>query len=673
MNLQIIIAILPFLPIVLAPAVYLIGRKNKGYRNIAADVVCGAELVLALYACARVFAGEQPRFTIPMVCLQGLSFEMDGFRAICVLLACWLWFVTTVFSAEYLQRYRNRNRYYLFVLMSFGGAIGLFLSADLMSAFLFFEILCLSAYVPVAQEESRGALRAGDSFMAVIAIAGVVMLMGLLLLQHTLGTLRITELAGASARCLDRTWLYAAAACLLTGFGAAVGVFPLHIWRPKGLYVSPSPASALLSGMPAKAGVFGILLTGTYVLYRDEKWGKLILIVGALTLGVGAVFSLFQVDLKRTLAYVSMSQIGMILVGVGLMQLLGGANALTARGTFWHLQSHTLCMLVLFVSTGVVYMNIHRLNLNDVRGFGRKKPLLHLTFLMGVLAIAGVPGWSGYVGMTLIHGSITAYSEQVIKTGGNVGLLTALEWLFLISAGLTVAGMLKMYICLFWEKHTQMQDVYDEKKVYLSMVSRILLVISAAILPLIGFGVVLGTTSGSEEGAVSGIASVAERIADMAMPFLRSSQSTHAVSYFTTENLKGTAIVLGIGVVAYLLIVRICLMSRGESGEKVYVDRWPTRLDLENLLYRPLLITILPYIGAFFSRVLDKLTDTLVYIGLKTVLRERKKDERITALSFMRADAKESSIQREISGSFLIGVLLFAVGLSAVIVYLVVV
>ena len=125
MNLQIIIAILPFLPIVLAPAVYLIGRKNKGYRNIAADVVCGAELVLALYACARVFAGEQPCFTIPMVCLQGLSFEMDGFRAICVLLACWLWFVTTVFSAEYLQRYRNRNRYYLFVLMSFGGAIGL--------------------------------------------------------------------------------------------------------------------------------------------------------------------------------------------------------------------------------------------------------------------------------------------------------------------------------------------------------------------------------------------------------------------------------------------------------------------------------------------------------------------------------------------------------------------
>lgn len=657
MNHSILLPIITFLPVGGAFVTYLTGRKSKTARNIVADLFCAADLVLAAFLFFRVFQGETLSFTIPFVCVRGLYFTMDGFRSLYVLIACWMWFVTTVFSGDYLARYRSRNRYYLFVMITFGATVGMFLADDLFTAYIFFEIMSLSSYVMVAQEETKGALRAGETYLGVAVIGGMVMLMGLFLLENAVGTLNISALAYWCSQYKDRVMLYAAGACLLVGFGAKAGMFPLHIWLPKAHPVAPAPASALLSGILTKCGVFGILITGNYILYHDEKWGRLILFLGVVTMVIGAVLAVFSVDLKRTLACSSMSQIGFILVGAGFMQLLGEENALAARGAFLHMVNHSLLKLVLFVTAGVVYMNVHRLNLNDVRGFGRKKPFLHFAFLMGVLGITGVPGWNGYVSKTLLHESIVEYAHHAAATGGSAGIYTAVEWIFLISGGLTCAYMLKLYICLFWEKNTQMQEHYDEMKKYMHPVSRIVLGLSALILPVLGFGASV----------------ITDRIADLGQPFLRSALPEHAVAYFSWENLKGGLISLGIGAAVYLLVIRTLLMVRTEQGGKIYADRWPAKLDLENLIYRPLVLTVLPMIGAFFSRILDKLLDTIIFVGLKTVFKERRKPPKYTMFSFMRFNSRETSVQREILGSFSFSLLLFALGLSAVLIYLVLV
>ena len=170
--------------------------------------------------------------------------------------------------------------------------------------------------------------------------------------------------------------LYVAGGCALVGFGAKAGMFPLHIWLPKAHPVAPAPASALLSGILTKSGVFGVLILCRYLFWTELPWNTVVLALGVVTMVLGAVLALFSVDLKRTLACSSMSQIGFILVGTAMQGFLNGENALAAWGTVLHMLNHSLIKLVLFVAAGVVYLGTHSLNLNDIRGWGRNKPVL---------------------------------------------------------------------------------------------------------------------------------------------------------------------------------------------------------------------------------------------------------------------------------------------------------
>ena len=162
--------------------------------------------------------------------------------------------------------------------------------------------MSFTSYVWVAQEENGPALRAADTYLAVAVTGGLVMLMGIFLLYHQLGTLTIGELPAAAANCGERNLLYAAGACMLFGFGAKAGAFPLHIWLPKAHPVAPAPASALLSGILTKTGIYGILILGCCLFPGDGKWSGLILALGVVTMLGGALLAVFSVDLKRTLA-----------------------------------------------------------------------------------------------------------------------------------------------------------------------------------------------------------------------------------------------------------------------------------------------------------------------------------------------------------------------------------
>ena len=174
---------------------------------------------------------------------------------------------------------------------------------------------------------------------------------------------------------------------MLFGFGAKAGAFPLHIWLPKAHPVAPAPASALLSGILTKTGIFGILILSCHLFIYDRTWGILIFTIGVLTMFGGALLAVFSVDLKRTLACSSMSQIGFIMVGIGILALLSDKNLLSGilsdtvshmedplevlhavYGTFLHMVNHSLIKLVLFMAAGVIFMNTHALDLNEIRG-----------------------------------------------------------------------------------------------------------------------------------------------------------------------------------------------------------------------------------------------------------------------------------------------------------------
>ena len=297
------LAFLVFFPMIAAVISYLVGRRNKELRNWVVIGSCALTLIAAAAMLVGVARGAVYALSIPGFCGKGLSFELDGFRALYAVIAGVMWLATSMLSRDYFaHHYHNRNRYYFFYLMTLGATLGVFLSADLFTTFIFFEVMSFTSYTWVAHDETPGALRAAETYLAVAVIGGMVMLMGLFLLERTLGTLRIDALYEAAEHCTDRGTLWAAGICILFGFGAKAGMFPLHIWLPKAHPVAPAPASALLSGILTKTGLFGLLVIAANMLPADAAWGNAMLIFGVITMFVGALLALFSVDLKRTLA-----------------------------------------------------------------------------------------------------------------------------------------------------------------------------------------------------------------------------------------------------------------------------------------------------------------------------------------------------------------------------------
>lgn len=603
-----ILGILVFYPFLGGLLSYAVGRHQEKYRDYLAEFVAVSEFVLAVilaWMCGgRIGMENIAQLHIPEICGLGLDFTLDGFRVVYSMVAALMWMMTTLLSREYFRYHGNKNRFYLFLLMTLGATMGVFLSADLYTTFIFFEIMSFTSYVWVAQEENEPSLRAAATYLAVAVIGGLVMLMGLFLLYDAVGTLEISSLLDAAGACGNKDVLYAAGACMLVGFGAKAGAFPLHIWLPKAHPVAPAPASALLSGILTKTGIFGILVVSSNLFLHDKTWGNLILGIGVLTMFGGALLAVFSIDLKRTLACSSMSQIGFILVGVGMQGMLGEENALAVHGTMLHMVNHSMIKLVLFMAAGVIFMNTHALDLNKIRGFGRKKPLLKAIFLTGALAIGGIPFFGGYVSKTLLH-------ESIVEYGGGL-VMKAVEYIFLFSGGLTVAYMTKLYVAIFVEKNAsaEVQRKFDQTKQYMNVQSTIALGGSAALLLVWGLFP----------------RSIMDKAASIGQGFMHLEEAGHVVSYFSFQNLSGALISIAIGAVVYLLVIRRFLMrTEGEKGRKVskgvvsYINAWPEWMDLENLIYRPLLLQILPFIGGVVSRIGDSFVDMAVVVLRKTI------------------------------------------------------
>ena len=657
---NVLLLVLPFWPAAGAILSYLIGRRNKNARDLFADAVGVSEFALLAFALVQVIGGKEFSFEAPAL-MGGLQLQLDGFRATYGTIAALMWMMTTIFSKEYLQHYRNRNRYYLFVLITFGATVGVFLSADLFTTFIFFEVMSFASYVMVVQEETPGAMRAGQTYIAVAILGGMVLLMGLFLLRTLVGTLRIDELkaACASVPAEKRGTLYLAGALMLFGFGAKAGMYPLHIWLPKAHPVAPAPASALLSGILTKAGVFGILVLSCQMFLHDAPWGIAILVLGVLTMVTGAVIAVFSVNLKRTLACSSVSQIGFILTGIGMQCLLGEENTLAVWGSELHMVNHSMFKLVLFLCAGAIYMNIHKLDLNDIRGFGRGKPLLMLIFLCGYLGISGVPLLSGYISKTLIHEGIVEYIEVLEEAGRSIFAMKCVEWLFLFSGGLTFAYMTKLFVSIFVEKNcnAELQAKYDGRNGhYMNLASALALGIPALLIPIFG----------------SQPTRLMQGLAELGQEFMNGESPEHAIHWFSLTNLKGAAISLAIGALVYFFFVRKVLLVKKEDGTTEYVNRWPEKIDMEDRLYRPL-AAFCGKVCVAVSSVFAAVPDAVVWALRKTVLRDiaiperNPKDHEPGQLGF---DIKLPKEADDLLGGFSYGLILFGIGLCITLMFL---
>ena len=585
--------LLVLLPMGLGLAAYA-EQKHAWHLSAAA---AAAELLLAL----SLLGERGAQLNLHGVCGLGLSFSVTGLQTWLCILAAFLWLISTLYARDYLSHDHNPSRFYLFLMLTEGAILGVFLSADLFTTLVCFETMSFVSWPMVLHEETDEALSAGNSYLAYAVIGGMVSLMGLFLLWTMLGTLRYDELtAAAAAYTGPREQLFLAGGLSLVTFAAKAAMFPLYTWLPTAHPVAPAPASALLSGIITKSGIFGIFGLTAKLFYGSFLWGRMILLLGIATAVVGGFQALCNTGLKKTIAYSSMSQIGFILVGIGCMCLLGEENRMGAWGSILYLTNHGLVKSILMLLAGVVVHHVGAQEYDTVAGFGRGKPALAFSFAFAALGLMGFPGWNGYISKTLVHEALVEYMEELELLNQPIGLYKAVEWLFLIAGGMTAAYMVKLFVLLFVEKNRdrEVQARYDSLNGHYASSLWVAVLCGSSLLAFV-LGVLPHLTQ--------------DRFAALAQDYF-CEEGTLSVHYFALGNLKGALISLSIGAFLYWFFVREVVLTN-----KGYRNPWPADWDLEKAVYVPLLTRLLPFLGAVCARFAASLFEWAVALCNKVL------------------------------------------------------
>lgn len=488
-SLLLLALLLPVFGAVAVWAISLYGQTIPGntWRDRRDAIIwssCG--LTLASVAALQPYLGTE----VAMLGLAGigLSFGVDGLRYVLAVLVAVLWLLASLFSRGYLAHSGHKMRYYFFFLLGESGILCMLLSADLYTLLTGFFLLNVACWVLAGHLETDAAHAAANRTLISAVAGGLLALLGLYLLQHMFGTLRFTALQVLGATCRNRPLLYTAGGLLLGGFSLGCASWPTPRRMPATAF-APGPAAALLSGAVSVGWLFSAMVLGGLLFWWDHTWGLLLTAAGVALMLVGAAASLLSRDLKQILTLLSVSQMGMILLGLGLNCLLASKNDVAAAAVVLHTVHHGIAQLVLFLSAGAVGMHLPRLDLDEIQGFGKGKPALFVGFLMGGMSICGVPLLSGSVSLTLLFEAAGNYAALAVKLGGSGMVFRLVQGLLILSCGFTCAAVGRLAHRLFFRENANptLQARYAALSTRgLSPLMQALLVLSGALLPLLG-------------------------------------------------------------------------------------------------------------------------------------------------------------------------------------------
>ena len=387
------------LPLFTAALLPLIGKLS---RRVVPDLVGnGVLLFLLVYA---VVAGRSLIDAGPVV--QQLSWlgesvnirlVLDGFSLFMLVTISLLGLAVGLFSIDYMEHYGAKGTYYALLLVMIVGMNGLVLTADLFNIYLFLEVGAISSYALVAYGLGHDELEAAFKYLMLSVVASAFILISIAVLFGTTGDLSLGGIA-RGLKVLDNPALVAICAALfIAGFGLKAALIPFHAWLPDAHPSAPAPISAMLSGLLIKvSGVYALTRVFFNVFGLTPALSMVLLVLGTVSMVGAAFLALGQKDIKRMLAYSSISQVGYIVVGLGTGSPLGIAGAL------FHLVNHALAKGLLFLNSGAIESATGTRNLDEMGGLAKRMPLTAATNLVGSLSIAGVPPLNGFWSKLLI-------------------------------------------------------------------------------------------------------------------------------------------------------------------------------------------------------------------------------------------------------------------------------
>ncbi|RLM23883.1 hydrogenase 4 subunit B [Brenneria alni] len=352
----------------------------------------------------------------PFAAFAHLTLRMDALAAFMVLVISLLVVVTSLYSLAYLQEYRGRaGAMGFFMNLFIASMVALVVTDNAFYFIILFEVMSLSSYFLVISDQDEEAINAGLLYFLIAHAGSVLIMIAFFLLYRYSNSLDFADFRQAALSAPQASTVFLLA---FFGFGAKAGMLPLHGWLPRAHPAAPSHASALMSGVMVKIGIFGIIKVGIDLLGAAEAWwGVVVLAFGAVSSVLGVLYALAEHDLKRLLAYHTVENIGIILMGVGV-GMIGMAThhpllaVLGLLGGLYHLLNHAIFKGLLFLGAGAVIYRLHTKDMEKMGGLARLMPYTALAFLIGCMAISALPPLNGFVSEWFTYQSLFTLSHE---------------------------------------------------------------------------------------------------------------------------------------------------------------------------------------------------------------------------------------------------------------------
>jgi len=531
-NLPILVVIIPFF---LAVAVVSFVRE-RFYRAqqlrlilviiffVAVAMVCLLGLMLF-----EILKGNTIHSTFwPQMAPFGLRLQVDGLSIVIALVGFLLWLAVFIYSISYIKT--DLVRYYFLLLIVLGAIQGTVLAKDLISFYVFLEMTTVATYFLIIHKRSVVTLQAGYKYILMTLIGAFLILLSIVLVYVDTGSYE--------AIVVTKSGGFIAPVLFLLGCFIKAGVVPLHTWLPDAHPAAPAPVSAFLSGMMIKiGGAYGIIRFIFPMLNLDlpatnfgELLNVLIMSIGVASMLIGVLLALAQTDVKRLLAYHSISQMGYILLGIGLGTELGLAGGL------YHLVNHALFKGLLFLCMGAVTYSTGTRKLDNLGGLWKKMPITTSTCIIAALAISGIPPFNGFASKAVLVEAVTNYNF-------------VLKFVMMVTAALTFASFLKLIgYTFFGEPQKQLITV---KEVPLLM--QLPMIVLAILCVLLGINAQF----------------VLNRFIVFAMTGLVQPRSILKIEFWTQGTVLDALFIITSGFVVYIVASKLGLIGRKKKEFKI--------------------------------------------------------------------------------------------------------
>lgn len=427
--------------------IYLLIRKEFTDRNMLL-IQTGLCFVLTGALTVAALAGAyHTSFTLFYLTSRlPVAFAVDDLSVLFASVALIIFICAGFFSFEYMKHEQKEKRYYGFYLIVFGILNALCFAGNLITFYLFFEMLTLSSMPLVLHNGSREAVMAGLKYLFYSLCGAYMALFGIYFIFQNSASLTFTPggvlhtAAASNGSSTPADVLLIAAIVMILGFGVKAGMFPMHAWLPAAHPVAPAPASAVLSAVIVKAGVLAVLRTVYYIygasFLRDTWVQTTWMILTLITVFMGSMLAYREPVLKKRLAYSTVSQLSYILFGLSVMDVQ------SITGSLLHVSAHGMIKAVLFLCAGAIIYTTGKTRVEELRGIGKEMPLTLWCYTIVSLGLIGIPPTGGFISKWyLAMGSLSAAVPIFRWLGPAILLISAL-----LTAGyllpLTIQGFL---------------------------------------------------------------------------------------------------------------------------------------------------------------------------------------------------------------------------------------